>query len=533
MSGLGGRAHVLGEDRWGQTFFTLGAHSPVVYVTGPAERVNAAPRRAGPAAAAAAAAAAASAGSPGSSPAAHSSMTAAAAVSASGRQLSGAFSPGALGLGSRGGVGSAASSSSAGDLRRRLVTVPGGALSALRPAASPSLALNPGAAAEAAARRACTLRPDEWAVYDSPQALAALIQSLHPLGRSEGPLRQALQRREPLLRVAMAAAAESAVGARDAPKAAAAATAALMDDGPPSGAAAAATSLEHQQQPPGSSCALCAQALPSAEAPQAADASAAAAPFQALHCFVCHVTLPVGTAAAPAARALFASHVRRCWDAAAHAPVRRAAALVCARAATEPRRRRPAAADIRAAAAATGASVADVAAAFDATLAQLKRQAVCLAEAVDWALLRHPATWPPAARAAWVGAVLAAPSGGELLQLLHVLVRALYADDAAAAATASATAPLRLQKEGARKRSPAECAVLAAAASTQDPEARPGSLRWRWLEPWFADRTPSAEASAGLHSTAAAAWTLRAVAAALQPHLIGRAAPPPLPNGAL
>lgn len=487
LAGLGGRAYTLGEDRWGQSYFTLGAHSPHVFVVGALERVNAAPRRAAAAAAAAAA---------GSAP----SATAAALPSP---------------LSSNSDLPSTA--------RRRVAAVPGGGFGlggTARPVAVSAQVqhLNAAAVNEAAARRACTLQPGEWGVYDSPASLAALIRSLHPLGRAEGPLRAALLRREPLLVAAMRAEAAGRDAGPSVARAPTAAAAPAVPDAPlpPALADAAETA------PPSACCAFCADPLPS---PAPADA---AAPAPALHCFVCHTSFATAAPMAAAARALLSSHVRRCWAAAAHAPVTRAIAVACARAAPLGR---PSDGDLQEAAAAAGAPVADVAAAFDPALAQLRRQAVCLAEAVDWTRLRQPAVWPPAARAQWAAKVLAAASGGELNRLLHVLVRALQADDSAAYAMAVATAPK--QREGGRKHTQAELAEMAEKATYADESAPPGSLLWRWVPFWFLDRMPSAEAVVGMRTAAAAAWTLRSVAAMLRPNLLAQAAPPPLATEAL
>lgn len=490
LAGLGGRAYALGEDRWGQTYFTLGAYSPHVFVVGPNERVNAAPRRAAGAAAAAA-------------------------------------GGGALGTAAAAAAALPSPASSAADLpstARRRGAAPGGGFGSAIAGRPVQVSQHQHAIAvtEAAARRACTLQPGEWGVYDSPASLAALIRSLHPLGRTEGPLRAALLRREPLLVAAMLAAGATATpGSGDAPSAAA--TAAAVAPALTDAASSAAP-------PPSASCAFCAKALP--PPPDAAGEATGNALLPTLHCFVCHASFATAAPMAAAARALFLSHVRRCWAAAAHAPVTRAVAVACARAA--PLGRPPSDADLLSAAAATGAPAADVAAAFDPPLAQLRRQAVCFAEAVDWARLRQPAVWPPAARAQWAAKVLAAASGGELNRLLHVLIRALQADDSAAYSMSITEATLKQQRDGvSRKRTQAELAAAVEEAAASSELAPAGTAKWRWVPFWFLDRMPSAEAVVGMRTVAAAAWTLRSVAAMLRPNLLAHAAPPLLATEAL
>lgn len=67
------------------------------------------------------------------------------------------------------------------------------------------------------------------------------------------------------------------------------------------------------------------------------------------------------------------------------------------------------------------------------SLLHLKRQMIVLSEAVDWSRLRNVAVWPPAARAAWVQAVLTSPTLRNLQLLLDQLESVFVADDAAAA----------------------------------------------------------------------------------------------------
>jgi hypothetical protein len=497
LSSIGGRAYVLGEDRWGMTYFVLGAHDPHVWVRGRLEATSAEPRMGGGRADANGGGAGSTPGSPARTPVPQAIVAAASAAG-----IARGILPARGALAGRGGF--SAVSLSAGS----------------RAGAPPRTTAHPVPSAPPAHTH---LRPGEWAVYDSPESLAALIRVLHPLGRAEGPLRQALLRREPLLRAAMAAAQlQQSSSSQHQPTeacvpAAAASAATTVPPPPPDAAPSSGAKSEGrdsgsaaEEDAPSAACAFCAQPIPAAPA------------ASLLHCVICHTSFPVGPALGAAARALFVSHVRGCWAAAEGSPVRQAIAVACATAAP---RRCPSASQMQAAADAVGAPFADVAAAFDPVLFQLKRQAVCLAEAVDWSRLRHAAVWPPASRAAWAHAVLTAPSGGDLNRLLHVLGRVLQADDAAAASTARAVAPAALaaQREGARKRSATEIASMTAAAAVADPAAPPGSLKWRWVPAWFLDQTPDPEATVGVRTASAAAWTLRTLAKVLQPNLLPRA----------
>jgi hypothetical protein len=506
MSSLGGRAFVLGEDRWGMSYFVLGAHDSCVWVRGRLDTMSSEPRLA----------------------------------SGGGTDPTSKSKP--LGLTGAGGttgvvppkvpVPPAVVNASMGYMR-------GGNI--VRNVGAVSMSVANRSIAESAVRRVpalAMLQPGEWAVYDSPESLAALIRVLHPLGRTEGPLRQALLRREPLLLTAMAALSVNAnMGLNQQPEVVQPKITSTEIVVTPVLDGTAPAMLDNDiklENSSGveklSSCAFCAQPVVSLSF---ASSTAICEPPQirTLHCFVCHMSFPVGSALREAARALFVSHVRSCWAASACIPVRRAVAVACATAAAAPpaQQRNLSANNItgpmlRAAVDSSGASFADVASALDPVLLQLKRQAICLAEAVDWSRLRFPAVWPPSSRSEWGRAVLSAYDGGELNRLLHVLARVLQADDTAAGHAAIATAPA-VSRDGARKRTQAEIAVLVAEATTPDVTANPGSLKWRWVPQWFLDQTPNPEAAVGVRTAAAAAWTLRSLGAVLRPNLIPRAAP--------
>ena len=212
------------------------------------------------------------------------------------------------------------------------------------------------------------------------------------------------------------------------------------------------------------------------------------------HCHVTHVSCPASPAARGAAAAAFAAHAAAAWEAAAPKPVVRAVALItaslCANGAdaSAPRLRgEPLRALVAAASHALGAPLDALAEALDPRLLRLKRLALAIAAAADFARLKNPAHWPPPARARWAHAVASAHSAAELLRALGVLEGALRADDVYAAGAAGG---------GAYAHKP---------------------LLDAWLPPWFLQCVPSVGAALAAPTLAAVALRLHALQRALAP----------------
>lgn len=302
-----------------------------------------------------------------------------------------------------------------------------------------------------------------WSVASTPAQLDALIAWLHPLGVHEGPLRDALLRRRPLLVAAMqrAGTSNSAYDAAQAP------LPVVVD-----------------------SCLLC---------------SAACAGTHAVHCFVCHTSFTTGSNPV-VTRALFAQHAQQCWQQHAHDALVRAVAILCAHSARG---------DDVMESATRIASVHDVplhvlTVAVSDDMRRAKHTLVRLMESVDWSRLRQRSNWSPMARAAWVQLVLAAPSPLHVTRCISTLETALRADDMVALLIRGADAPASALA------SPSAASSAAASASgSSGGMARP----WQWLPRWYNEQAPSPMAAEAVHTVASVFLRIRTLAMALQEHM--------------
>lgn len=352
-------------------------------------------------------------------------------------------------------------------------------------------------------------KPHEWGVYDTPSSYDAVVSYLNGQGACEGPLRDAMLRRRPLIVGSMRLAQRIDAARNNASTTEAARSSSA------SGVAQAATAGDASVPPPSST-----SSVPHSHGCSFCGACAVVGNVTTVHCHICHVSFPVGPAPA-LARPAFINHVRTCWAAHASQPVSLAIASICGglaasaaaavdgSVASSSPSSSPAAdgsvdlpALIAAACASTSASASDVAAAFDPRLLQLKRVLIAVSTAVNWTKLRYPAVWPPGARATWAHRVMTAHSLQQMLECLGSLESALRADDLS---PYGACAPIwRTEPDG---------------TSIRVVPRRPAMPSEAWIPAWYLECLPSIAAGRAVVTYPAVMLRLHALTKALRPRM--------------